>query len=160
MTKRTKYLTLAAVIGALYAALTLLSAVFGLAVGPFEFRISEALTILPVLTPAAVPGLFVGCLGANLLCGAALPDVIFGSLATLLGALGSYCTRKHPVLPYLCPIVSNAVVIPPILYHVYGFQESGFLLLFFSFVVGQSVSVGLFGYWFRRALAPIEKHLK
>ena len=64
---RIRFLSTAAVIGALYTVLTLFSATFGLAIGPFEFRLSEALTILPVFTPAAVPGLFVGCLVANLL---------------------------------------------------------------------------------------------
>ncbi len=157
---RIRHLTTAAVIGALYAALTLLSASMGLAIGPFEFRISEALTLLPVFTPAAIPGLFVGCLLANLLCGAALPDLIFGSLATLLGAWGTRLFRHRKILPYLCPIAANTLVIPPILYFVYGFTESGFWLLALSFFVGETVSAGGFGYLLCRAAKPLRKHLK
>ena len=74
-----------ALIGALYAALTLVAA--PISFGLMQVRISEALCILPFFTPAAVPGLFVGCVVANLLGGAALYDVIFGSLATLLAAV-------------------------------------------------------------------------
>ena len=157
---RIRFLSTAAAIGALYTVLTLFSVTFGLAVGHFEFRLSEALTILPVFTPAAVPGLFVGCLVANLLCGAAVPDLIFGSLASLLGALGTYLFRSKKILPYLSPIVANTVIIPPILYFVYGFTESGFLLLFLSFLVGEAVSAGGGGFLLRRALLPFQKHLK
>lgn len=158
--QRIRHLTTAAVIGALYAALTLLSASLGLAIGPFEFRISEALTLLPVFTPSAVPGLFVGCAIANLLCGAALPDLIFGSLATLLGALGTRFFRKKKILPFLCPIAANTLVIPPILYFVYGFTQSGLPLLTLFFFIGESVSAGGFGYLLCRAIKPFEKHFK
>lgn len=89
------YLTYAAMIAALYVVLTMLANVFGLANGSIQLRFSEALTILPYFTPTAIPGLFVGCLISNVASGAALPDIIFGSMATLLGAIGTYA-------PMLC----------------------------------------------------------
>ncbi len=76
-------------IAAIYIVMTMFINTFNLASGTIQVRISEALTVLPFFTPAAVPGLFIGCLLSNLLTGAMLPDVIFGSLATLLGALGA-----------------------------------------------------------------------
>ena len=101
-------LCLSAVIGALYAALTLLLAPFSY--GPIQLRLSEALTLLPILLPQAVPGLFVGCLIANLYTGM-LTDIIFGSLATLLAAVGTYLLRKKPLLAAACPVVSNGVIV-------------------------------------------------
>ncbi len=80
--QKTLYLVQGALIAALYVVLTLVAAGFDLASGAIQVRISEALCILPFFTPAAVPGLFVGCLAANLVTGSALPDIIFGSLAT------------------------------------------------------------------------------
>ena len=85
--KRLALLTQGALIAALYTALTYLINYFGLANGAIQVRISEALTILPVFTPAAIPGLFIGCLLSNLLTGAAIWDIVFGSLASLLGAV-------------------------------------------------------------------------
>lgn len=101
-------LCLSAVIAALYAALTLLLA--PISYGPIQLRLSEALTVLPILLPQAVPGLFVGCLIANLYTGM-LTDIVFGSLATLLAAIGTYLLRKKPVLAAACPVVSNGVIV-------------------------------------------------
>ncbi len=99
---------LSAVIAALYAALTLLLA--PISYGPIQLRLSEALTLLPMVLPQAVPGLFVGCLIANLYTGM-LTDIIFGSLATLLAAIGTYVFRKKPILAAACPVVSNGVIV-------------------------------------------------
>ena len=101
-------LCLSAVIAALYAALTLLLA--PISYGPIQLRLSEALTVLPILLPQAVPGLFVGCLIANLYTGM-LTDIVFGSLATLLAAIGTYLLRKRPILAAACPVVSNGVIV-------------------------------------------------
>ena len=90
---RTYFMVYAAAIAAIYTVLTMVFA--PISFGPIQFRISEALCILPFFTPAAVPGLFIGCLLSNLLCGAAALDIIFGSLATLIGALGSWMLRKN-----------------------------------------------------------------
>ena len=93
--KKVLFLTQAAVIAAIYVVLTIFISAFNLASGAIQVRISEALTILPFFTPAAIPGLAIGCLLSNLLTGAAVYDVVFGSLATLLGAVGTYLLRKH-----------------------------------------------------------------
>ena len=146
-----KKLALGAIIAALYAALTLVSASFGLALGPIQVRISEALVILPVFTPSAIPGLFLGCLLANLISGAHAVDVIFGSVATLLGALGTYALRKKPLLALLPPIVANGVILPPIIYYVFGFP-AGLPLLFVIFWVEEALSAGLLGWVLYRVL--------
>jgi len=92
--KNVLYLTQAAMIAALYVVLTMIANALGIASGNIQVRFSEALTVLPFLTPAAVPGLFIGCLIANLVTGAMLPDIIFGSLATLIGAIGTWMLGK------------------------------------------------------------------
>ncbi len=111
----TRMLTQAAVIAAIYAAVTLLLAPISGFQGNFQLRVSEALTILPVLTPAAVPGLFVGCLIANWLVGATALDVVFGSLATLIAALMTRRLRAWPLLAALPPVVVNMLVVGAVL---------------------------------------------
>lgn len=105
---RTKYLTQAAIIAAVYVVLTMIFA--PISYGQVQVRISEALTILPYFTPAAIPGLFIGCIIANIYGGAGLIDIVFGSLATLLAAFLSYKMPKKYLVP-LPPVIINAVVI-------------------------------------------------
>ena len=107
--KKVLFLTQAAVIAAIYVVLTIFISAFNLASGAIQVRISEALTILPFFTPAAIPGLAIGCLLSNLLTGAAVYDVVFGSLATLLGAVGTYLLRKHKFLCTLPPVIAMEV---------------------------------------------------
>lgn len=104
----TRSLCTSAVIAALYAALTILLA--PISYGAIQCRVSEAMTLLPILMPQAVPGLFVGCLIANLYNGM-LTDIIFGSLATLLAAIGTRALRKKPILAAACPVISNGVIV-------------------------------------------------
>jgi len=104
----TRSLCVSAVIAALYAALTLLLA--PISYGGVQCRLSEAMTLLPMILPQAIPGLFVGCLIANLYTGM-ITDIIFGSLATLLAAVGTYLLRKKPILAAACPVLANAVVV-------------------------------------------------
>ena len=113
----TRSLCLSALIAALYAALTLLLA--PLSYGSLQCRISEAMTILPILLPQAIPGLFVGCLIANLYTGV-ITDILFGSLATLLAALGTYLLRKKPLLAAACPVVSNGLIVGLVLSFTQG----------------------------------------
>ena len=123
ISKNTAYMTQAALIAAIYTVLTMIAAGFDLASGAVQVRFSEALTIMPFFTPAAIPGLTLGCLLSNILTGCALPDIIFGTLATLLGALGSYALRKNRFLCAIPPIVSNMLIIPFVLtyaYHIPG----------------------------------------
>lgn len=123
----TRFLTYAALIAALYTVLTLLAVIIPgvgtISFGPIQIRFSEALTILPAFTPAAIPGLFIGCLISNIVgvsmgLGAGLLDIIFGSLATLLAAYLSYLLRNKKWLVPLPPVLINAVVIGAILSYV------------------------------------------
>lgn len=107
----------AAVIAAVYAVLTMVLA--PISYGLMQVRVSEALTVLPFFTPAAIPGLFVGCLIANTLTGNII-DIIFGSLASLAAAFFSYKLKKIPLLVPLPPVVLNAVIIGAVLYYAYG----------------------------------------
>ncbi len=107
-----------AAIAALYVVLTLIFA--PISFGEMQVRISEALTILPMFTPAAIPGLFVGCILGNLLGGAIPLDVIFGSLATLIGAVGGYLLRKNRWLVPLPTVLANGVIVPFVLRYGYG----------------------------------------
>ncbi len=142
--KKIRYLSTAAAIAALYTVLTLLSAVLGLSGGVIQLRLSEALTVLAVLTPAAIPGLTLGCLISNILCGCLPWDVVLGTVATLLGALGTYFFRKHMLPSLLCPVWSNAAIIPPVLLFVYGAKQAySFLLL--SVFLGEALAVCVLG---------------
>ena len=106
---KSKYLTNAAIIAAVYIVLTLITNALGLANGAIQVRISEALCALPMFTPAAIPGLFIGCLLSNIFTGCVIWDVIFGSLATLIGAVFTYNLRKYRRLALLPPIISNTI---------------------------------------------------
>lgn len=139
----TAFLSQAAMIAAVYVVLTYVFAPFSF--GEIQVRIAEALTILPLFTPAAVPGLFIGCLIGNILGGAILPDIIFGSIATLIGAFGTYLLRNHlPVFAPLPPILANTVIVPFILHFGYGIAlPIPFLML--TIGVGEILSCGVLG---------------
>ncbi len=115
------YIVQAAAIAALYVVLTMIANAMGLGSYTIQVRFSEALCILPFFTPAAIPGLFIGCLLANLLGGAIVWDIVFGSLATLLGAVGTYLLRKHKFLCTLPPVIANMIIVPLVLRYGYGF---------------------------------------
>ena len=114
----TLWIVQGAAIAALYVVLTLIFA--PISFGEMQVRISEALTILPLFTPAAIPGLFVGCLLGNLLGGAIVWDVLFGSLATLIGAVGGYLLRKYRWLVPLPTVLANGIIVPFVLRYGYG----------------------------------------
>ena len=113
--KNIQFLTQAAMIAAIYVVLTFVANAFGLANYAVQVRFSEALTILPIFTPAGIPGLFIGCLISNILTGCAIPDIIFGSLATLIGAFGTRALKSNRFLAVLPPIAANAIIVPLIL---------------------------------------------
>ncbi len=157
--KNTKYLTGAALIAALYVTLTLVSAAFGLSGGAVQLRLSEALTVLPVMMPSAVPGLTAGCLIANIVTGAQVWDVVFGTLATLAGAAGTFLLRKKSrFLAPLPPILCNTLVIPPILQTVYGIR-TGIVFLYLSVFAGELLSCGVLGLILLAGLKKYEKYL-
>lgn len=144
-------LTLGAVIAALYVALTFLSAQLGLSSGVIQLRLSEALCALPLFFPAAIPGLAVGCLLANLLTGSVMLDVVFGPVATLLGALGTYALRRHPLPALLPPILSNAIIVPWVLRFGYGLPDAIWWMTL-TVGAGELLSAGVLGYLLYLAL--------
>ena len=156
--RRTLFVTQAAMIAALYVVLTLIANAFGLANYAIQVRFSEGLTILPFFTPAAIPGLYAGCLISNILTGAMPQDVIFGSLATLLGAVGTYCLRKYKWLAPIPPIVANVIIVPYVLMYVYQFEGS---LIYFMITVGigEIISCGVIGMSLLLALEKYRKEL-
>ena len=141
---KSKKLTFAATIAALYVILTGIAKLCGLDSGVIQVRFSEALCILPCFTPAAVPGLFIGCLLSNILSGGIIWDVVFGSLATLLGAIGTRLLRKNRFLAVLPPILANVIIIPFILSYAYGIPGS---IPYFMLTVGigEVISCGILG---------------
>lgn len=169
--KKSSYVAQAGMIAAVYTVATLATMFLlqGLAWGPVQFRISEALVVLAVLTPAAVPGLTIGCVIANLIAlvmngtGAlGLLDVIFGSTATLLGALWCRKFRKKPALALLGPVIANALIVPaylPLLLQGLGFYtipftsislEGAYLFMYlfgvFAIGLGEAIVVYALGY--------------
>ena len=141
--KKVQFLAQAAMIAAIYVALTYVFA--PISFREIQVRIAEALTILPVFTPAAVPGLFIGCLIGNMLGGAVLPDVIFGSLATLIGAFFTWKLRKaSPFLAPLPPILSNTLIVPFVLRFAYGI-DLPIPLMMLTVCIGEVISCGVLG---------------
>ena len=166
------------VIAAVYAAATLVAILFlgGLAWGPIQFRISEALTVLALFTPEAIPGLTIGCVvanAANIVLGGTgtlgLLDVVFGSLATCVGALFTWKMRHRPLLALAGPVIANALIVSaylPILLKGIGFYTIPFtsisldnswaLMYLFGLVTtgaGEAVIMYVLGYPLYRSLA-------
>lgn len=148
--KGTQFLAEAAVIGAIYVVLTLLFA--PLSFGEVQIRFSEALTILPFFTPAAIPGLFIGCIIANLFGGAIPVDIIFGSIATLIGAVFTYKSRNYNrFLAPLPPIAANTVIVPFVLRFGYGVNLP-IPLMMLTVGIGEVVSCAVVGLILQTAL--------
>lgn len=152
--KQTKKIVLSSVIAAIYAVLTMTLYVFSY--GPVQLRFSEALTILPVFTPAAIPGLTVGCIIANILGGYGILDVVIGSVATLLAAICTRVFRKNTFLALFSPVFFNSLLVGPMLYFVVPESKS---LLFNVLTVGIGELVACFvaGYPFMRLLKKYPK---
>lgn len=158
--KKVTFITQAAVIAALYVVLTQLANMLGLASGAIQVRFSEALTILPFFTPAAIPGLFLGCLISNFLCGSIFWDIVFGSLATLTGAVGTYLIRKK--MPEWCacipPILANTIIVPFVLAYAYHF-EGGIPYFMLTVGIGEILSCGVLGIFLLKVLKKYRKYL-
>ena len=144
----------AGIIAALYTVLTVLVGSFGLASGAVQLRVSEALCVLPFFTPAAIPGLTLGCLLSNLLISAVWQDVVFGTLATLLGALGAYALRKLPALVPLPTVLANTVIVPFVLRYGYG-VELPIVLMMVYVAVGEIISCYALG---ELLITVLQKH--
>lgn len=145
-----------AVIAAAYVALTYVSHILGLDAGVIQLRLSEMLCILPVFTPAAVTGLYLGCLLANLLTGAVWLDVLVGPVATLIGALGAYLLRRFKWLAPVPTVLANTVLVPLVLAYGYG-AEQGLLFIMLTVGLGELLSAYVLGtvlYFALRKRAP------
>lgn len=150
--KNALYITQAAIIAALYVALTALLA--PISFSQIQVRVSEALTILPLFTPAAVPGLFIGCLLGNIAGGALLPDIVFGSLATLIGAIGTRMLRNSsPFMAPVPPIAANTIVVPFVLRYAYA-VDLPIPLMMLTVGGGEILSCGVLGMLLYSALRP------
>ncbi len=157
--KKAKHLTQAAIIAALYVVLTLFSNVLGLANYSIQIRFSEALTILPLFTSAAIPGLYAGCLLSNILTGCIAWDILFGPIATLLGALGTRLLRKRcKWLAPLPPILANTIIIPMILSYAYQFKGS-IPYFMITVCIGEVLSCGILGMLLYIALMKYKRHI-
>lgn len=154
--KKLVFICQAAVIAALYVVLTYVFSAF--ASGVIQVRVSEALTILPAFTPAAIPGLVIGCLLSNTLTGCVLLDIIFGSVATLIGALGSYALRRHTWLVPIPPIVSNMIIVPFVLRFAYGATDA-FPFMMATVGAGEIISCYLLGMLLYGALKKMNHSL-
>lgn len=169
ISKNTLFIVQSGLIAALYAALTYLSTLLGLSYNAIQFRFSEALTILPVFTPAAIPGLAIGCFFGNLGSPFGIVDIICGTIATLLAAI---CTRKvrnikvkgFPILAPLMPVIFNAVIIgAEIAYFMpEGTRWVGFLISALEVGLGELVVCYLLGFLVFKAFSSsnLDKMLK
>lgn len=156
--KKIMYLSQAAMIAALYVVLTLLANALGLANYAIQVRFSEALTILPFFTPAAIPGLTIGCLLSNILTGCAPLDILLGTLATLIGALGTYALRRFEWLAPLPPILANTIIVPWVLRFAYDIPDA-IPYLMATVGAGELISCGLIGMLLLRSLKQIKKNI-
>lgn len=145
------FLCQGAIIAAIYVVLTYVAHMFGLDAGVIQIRLSEMLCILPMFTTAAVPGLYLGCLLANLLTGAVWLDILVGPVATLIGALGTYALRKYKWLAPIPPILSNAIIVPFVLAYGYG-MEQAIPLMMLTVGAGEILSIYLLGMIFYHAI--------
>ena len=141
--QKTRLMTESALIAAVYVALVLLFK--PISFGAIQFRIAEALCVLPFFSLSAVPGLALGCLLGNFFSGAAMPDAIFGTFATLLAAILSYKLRTvSKWLVCLPPILANAIIVPFVLQYAYGVTD-GYFFLFATVGIGEILAVGVLG---------------
>lgn len=156
MNKKVLFITQAAVIAALYVVLTYLAALLGLSSGVIQVRFSEALTILPYFISSAVPGTAIGCLLANFLTGCAALDIVFGTIATLIGGIGSYLLRKNKWLVPLPPIIANTLIVPWVLQTAYGVEDAYWYLML-TVGAGEVISCYVLG---MILLSALDKHKK
>ena len=143
--EKVRFITLSATIAALYVVLTLISAAFGLSSGVIQIRISEALCVLTFFTSAAVPGVSIGCLIANVITSANVLDIVFGTLATLIGALGGRLLRKNPYLVSLPTVLANMVIIPLVIVYGFGVRDVALPIVALTVGAGEFVSASVLG---------------
>lgn len=157
--KKIRFICYSAAIAALYVVLTWLSSVFGLQGGVIQCRLSEALCVLPYFTPAAIPGLAIGCLLANILTGAVIWDVIFGTLATLIGAVFAYLLRRFRWLVPIPTVAANTLIVPFVLRYAYGAPDAIWFMML-TVGAGEVISAWILGYVLLFSLEKLNKHKK
>ena len=146
-----------AIIAAVYVVLCIIFQ--PISYGPIQFRIAEALTIMPLFTPAAIPGLFVGCILANIIGQGVIMDVIFGSLATLIGAVLGYLLRRNRWLVPIPAVIANALIIPFVLRYGYGFTDVPIALEMLYILAGEVVGCYILGELLATILMPHKNRL-
>ena len=155
--KTEKTIATAGIIAALYVGLGFL--ILNLASGVIQIRFAEVLTVMPVFTAAGIPGVTIGCFLFNLLSGAAVGDVIFGTLATLIGAVGTRLLRKKsPYLAVLPPILANTLIVPFVLRYCYGIEDAIWFMMV-TVCAGEIVAAGILALLLRRLLEKNERQL-
>ena len=142
--KHLYFICLSAVIAALYVVLTAISASVGLSSGPIQLRISEALCVLSYFTPAAIPGMTIGCFISNVFTTGNALDIIFGTLATFIGVLGGYLLRRCKWIVSIPTVLANALIIPLVLSYGFGVEE-GLPYLILTVGVGELLSATALG---------------
>lgn len=155
MKRKSYFFTQAAMIAAIYVALTLIPVIKVISFGPIQCRIAEALNVLTFFTPAAIPGVTIGCLFSNIFGGAHILDIIFGTMATLIGALISYRIRNHKWLIPVPAIMSNTIIIPFILKAAY-MEAAPIPFLMLTVGIGEVLAVGVLGMMLLNALIPFK----
>ena len=141
---KVRFLCYTAIIAALYVALTAISAILGLASGVIQVRISEALCVLPFFTAAAVPGVTIGCFISNIIFSGNILDIVFGTLASLIGVIGARLLRKWKWSVTIPTIVANTIIIPFVL--KYGFMlEDSIVFFVVTIFIGEFIAAGVLG---------------
>lgn len=145
-------------IAAIYVALTMLSALMGLSSGAIQLRLSEAMCLLPLILPEAIVGLTLGCALANFITGCAVWDIVFGSVATLIGAVGAYLLKRLPekyeFVATIPTVLANAVIVPFVLKWAYGIED-GYWFLFATVGIGEVLSAGILGTFLYKNLKKV-----
>ena len=145
-------------IAAIYVALTMLSALMGLSSGAIQLRLSEAMCLLPLIFPEAIVGLTLGCALSNFITGCAVWDIVFGSVATLIGALGAYLLRRLPekyeFVATIPTVLANAIIVPFVLKWAYGIED-GYWFLFATVGIGEVLSAGVLGTFLYKNLKKV-----
>ena len=151
-------MTRAGMIAAIYVALTMLSALMGLSSGAIQLRLSEAMCLLPLILPEAIVGLTLGCALANFITGCAVWDIVFGSVATLIGAVGAYLLKRLPekyeFVATIPTVLANAVIVPFVLKWAYGIED-GYWFLFATVGIGEVLSAGVLGTFLYKNLKKV-----
>ena len=145
-------------IAAIYVALTMLSALMGLSSGAIQLRLSEALCLLPLILPEAIVGLTLGCALANFITGCAVWDIVFGSVATLIGAVGAYLLKRLPekyeFVATIPTVLANAIIVPFVLRWAYGIED-GYWFLFATVGISEVLSAGVLGTFLYKNLKKV-----